>query len=264
METNTGQPLLNDLALIYLAMAHSTDEDLCDDEINAMADRLQAWQQVDSKTIAGALKTAVDVYLMADGPAHVRQAVLNVRDGLAPENRKLLLDDLMNIAMSDDRFLHRESSFIADLMRAWEINASDGLEQGDGSWSILNPDGGQPNGWSVLHDLALIYLTLAQRTDGNLCEEEVSAIAEKLHEWLPNAAREDVMNVVRDALAAYVQGPDERVFTESVQAVSRLVPTHQRSALLDDLRHVAEADGKMIDAERLLIGRLEQAWANQA
>ena len=248
--------VLRDLALIYIALAHSTDQELDEDEITTIAERLRRWQQESSATVLAALKEALRDYTQEDARPLVQEAVYHVRETFPQDLRQFLLDDLMDIALADNRMLFAESMFISELMRAWNVHPA-----GDeaGSWSLLSASRTQ-NDWSAVHDLALIYLTLAHRTDDDLSEAEMDTISQKIGEWLPDASEEDVKHLVREVLTVYVQGPDERLFDASVESVSQAIPPHQRSALLDDLQHIAEADGTVLEAEQHLIDRLTRSW----
>lgn len=261
METPNNKPgVLNDLALIYLALAHSTDENLSNDEIDAIASRLREWQNVKSETVLAAIKQALEEYLREDADERVRQAVNSVKTAIPQEIRRALLDDLTEIALADGKFLHEESSFIGELAQAWELQSDPDSDSRPLSWSLLNSPV-QNGDWTPAHDLALVYITLAQSTDGNLESDEIEMITEKLSEWLPDAGRTDVVELVREALSVYVQGPDKRLFAESIESVARTIPIHQRPALLDDLKCVAEADGALLDSERKLIEKIARSWS---
>ncbi len=254
-----GRRILNHLALIYIALAHSTDDVLTNSEIDAIAERLRGWQDVASETVLSALKEALDIYVQDDAQERLQEAVDAVSLSIPTELRQAVLDDLMDIALADDKFLHKEGSFIGDLARAWDLHASVSSAEADQSWSILGGQKQEGN-WTALHDLAIIYLTLAHQTDGDLSVAEAEAITAKLNEWVPDASEEEVRGVLKDAVTVYAQGPDQRVFTEAVEAVESFVPEHQRTALLEDLKFVAGADGNTIEAEHELITRLTRKW----
>lgn len=260
---HTDRGLLQDLALIYIAFAHGTDEDLSDDEVNVIAGRLNEWRDdTEFATVLGAVKNAVDEYVRDDASDLVANAIRRIRLEVAPLARQAVIDDLMDIAMADDIFRHAESSFIKELEDAWDLHQSE-KDGADGSFSVIDRSE-QYGGWTAMHDLALIYLTLAHSTDRDLSTEEVDAITSKLAEWMPEAEESDILLVIQGAMSAYAQGPDKRMFAESVESVGRHVPEHQHEALLNDLQAVAEADGRILDEEQRLIDQLREAWANQA
>lgn len=250
--------LLRDLALIYIALAHSTDQDLSQPEVDTISARLRAWQtHATEETVLSAIKDALEEYTHERAHDGIEQAVRRVRDELDDEMRQMIVDDLTDIALSDDKFLYAEGSFIGDLARAWNVRITE--EPESGSWSVLNGNG-IGNGWTSVHDLALVYLYLAHGTDKDIDDAEVDAIANKIGEWLPDADEEQVVSIVHEAMHAYVQGPDKRIFDDSIASLRKNVPTHQRTALLADLNYVADADGGISEAEQKLIDRLANAW----
>ena len=255
--------ILRDLALIYIALAHSTDQDLSEAEVKVISERLRAWQtEATEETVLSAIKDALEDYTHERAREGVETAVRRVRDELDDEMRRKIVADLTDIALADDKFLYAEGSFIGELARAWNVRVE---EEGEGarSWSILNGNGDgdvRENGWSPLHDLALVYLELAHGTDDDISDSEVDAIAEKINEWVPNADGAQIIEVVHQAMHAYVQGPDKRLFEDSVDKLKRVVPRHQRAALLADLNFVAGADGQITAKERELIDKLTRAW----
>jgi uncharacterized tellurite resistance protein B-like protein len=256
------QHLLRDLALIYLTLAHGTDEDLTDDEVDTIADELHEWQEeMRQESVLSAIKGALALYEREDALDQVNAAIQGVHERLSEEDRQLILDDLVEIAMADGRYMHEESTFIGELADAWDVSAGeeDRGHWASSAWTVLQNEG-PAESWTPVHDLALIYLTLAYETDKDLDEDEVDAITAKISEWIPGAENEDVLGVVREVMETYVQGPRRRVFAESVDAVGEVVPQHQHEALLADLRYVAEADGVILDAERRMIRDLADAW----
>lgn len=252
--------LLRDLAFIYITLAHGTDQDLSRVEVEEISRRLSAWQtQVTEETVLSAIKDALEDYTEENARTEMEAAAGRVREQLDPDQLSMIVDDLTGIAMSDDKFLHEEGAFIGDLARAWEVHVeANGGE--DRPWSVLHDNGDGRNGWSSLHDLALIYLHVAHRADRDVDRREAEAISSTLHEWMPDVAEDRVMKVVREAMHAYVQGPDKRLFEDSVEALKRSVPFHQRATLLDDLEQIAQADGDVALGEKEVIRRLSRAW----
>lgn len=262
MEVSNEKHLLRDLALIYLTLAHGTDEDLTDTEVDAMANALHAWQEeVQQESVLSAIKGALGLYAREDALDQVNAAIHGVREHLAEQQRQTILDDLVELAMADGQYLHEESLFIGDLADAWSVSVPDSQNRqwAGRAWTILQQEGPRES-WTPLHDLALIYLTLAYETNEDLTSDEMSAITEKISEWIPGATDTDVLGVVRQVMSTYVQGPEQRVFAEAVEAVGEAVPAHQHDALLADLHYVAEADGVVLDAEKRMIRELADAW----
>lgn len=250
--------VLRDLALIYIALAHGTDQDLSQVEVDTISDRLRAWQsQVKEETVLSAIKDALEDYTQESAHSEVERAVRRIRDELGNEQREAIIEDLTEIAMADDKFLSEEGSFIGDLARAWEIRIDDPVTD-ESPWTVLV--GAGKNGWTPLHDLALVYLHLAHRTDEDLDSKEVDAISRSLSEWAPGVEEEQALDIVQGAMHAYVQGPDKRLFEDSVEALKKAVPVHQRAALLSDLQEIAQSDGSVSSEEREIIQRLTRSW----
>lgn len=255
--------LLRDLALIYLTLAHGTDQDLSRVEVEEISRRLSAWQtQATAETVLSAIKDALEDYTEEAAREEVDVAVRRVGSELDHDRLSMIVDDLTEIAMSDDKFLHEESAFIGDIARAWEVHTDSGGDERQ-AWSVLNAKPAR-NGWSSLHDLALVYLHLAQRGDRDVDEREIDAIAGSLREWIPDVDDDEVMKVVREAMHAYVQGPDRRLFEGSVESLKESVPPHQRASLLDDLGQIATSDGDVGAEEKELIQKLSRAWGIEA
>lgn len=256
------QYLLRDLALIYLTLAHGTDEDLTDAEVDIIASELREWQEeVHEESVLSAIKGALALYERDDALDQVNTAIRNVYSALSEEDRQMILDDLVEIAMADGQYMHEESTFIGELAKAWEVETRDAAagHWASGAWTVLQHEG-PGESWTPIHDLALIYLTLAYETDEDLAADEMEAITAKISEWIPDAEEPDVQEVVREVMATYVQGAKQRLFSEAVEAVGEAVPDHQHEALLADLRYVAAADGKILDSERRMIRQLARAW----
>ncbi len=254
-----SEEAIQHLALIYIALAHSTDRDLDDDEVHAIAARLQQWQEGTSKTVLSALKEALDRYTDDEAQDSVMAAIDAVRESIPAEQRRRILDDMTEIAMADGKFLYDEGSFIGELAKSWDVHISDSSAEEGGGWTILNK---APEGeWTALHHLALVYIATAHRSDDELSDEEMDAISSKLKEWVPGSPDETLTDVLQDVLMTYAQGPgDQRYFTESVEALRDLVPDHQRRAILSDLQFIAEADGVILVEEKELIDRMARVW----
>ncbi|NBC18526.1 MAG: hypothetical protein GVY18_14565 [Bacteroidetes bacterium] len=250
---------LSHLALIYLALAHGADEALDDAEVDLIAERLRHWQDQDvgQGTVLGALKEALERYAESGRRSHHLDAAIQaVRDCLPDDARRRLLQDLMDLARADDRVVFGEAQLLGRLAHAWDILSTTTDAR---LWNVLNE--ADEDGWTPVHDLAVTYVALAHATDDRLSSDEIDAIQSRLAEWLPEADSTVLLGVLREALSAYGQADDPQAqFRRSVEAVRRVMPRHQRAALLIDLYHVAKADGVLLDAEQAVIDDLSEAW----
>ncbi len=251
--------VLRDLALIYIALAHGTDQKLDDAEMDIIVRRLQDVQAgVSQGTVLRAVKEALDDYTQDDARRRVDEAVQRLRVAVPQSLRRRIVRDLTEIGKADNKFLYEEAQYIGELVEAWKVNLTDLVAKSAATWSVLGP-GAEDEGWTPVHDLVLIYVTLAHRTDQTLSRVEVEAITEKIGEWLPNADEETVRRVLHDVMRVY-QDERERTFDEAVEAVKATVPAYQREAILDDLCYIANADGVLLVEERVMIEKLAEAW----
>jgi uncharacterized tellurite resistance protein B-like protein len=259
METpHSHQDIVNDLALIYLAFAHGTDGELSDAEVGMIAERLLDWQEDGGReAIVASVRTALRTYNEADDDAPLQAAIDSIGMSVSREVRAFILDDLMDIALADDVFRNAESDFIKRLSDRWDVRPSEEIGATD-DFTILDK-GDIDGGWTPIHDLALVYLTVAHRPDRDLSIEEVEAITRKLSEWMPEKNDSEIFLIVQGAMNIYGDGADETTLHESIEALRRYVPEHQRVALIEDLEYVAKADGVVLDEERSLIEGLREA-----
>ena len=165
--------VLRDLALIYIALAHGTDQNLDAAEMDIIARRLQDVQSgVSQGTVLRAVKEALDDYMQDDAYHRVDEAVQRLRVTVPQSLRRRILLDLTEIGKADDKFLYEEAQYIGELVAVWKVNLTDLVAESAATWSILGPGAGD-DGWTPVHDLMLIYVTLAHRTDQTLSWEEV-------------------------------------------------------------------------------------------
>jgi uncharacterized tellurite resistance protein B-like protein len=260
METShSHRNIVDDLALIYLAFAHGTDEELSDEEIAIIAERLMDWQEEGGRdAIIESVRRALRTYNDAGDESPIEEAVDSIGMSVSREVRAFILDDLMDIAMADDVFRHAESSFIKRLGDRWDVRPSAEFATDD-SLTVLHK-GDVDGGWTPLHDLALVYLMLVHGTDHNLTINEVEAMTRKLSEWMPDKSEADMFIVVQGAMNVYGDGTDQKVKDEAVESLKQYVPEHQRKALIDDLEYLAKSDGVVLDEERKLIDRLRESF----
>ena len=253
------QDILRDLALIYIALAHGTDQHLDDAEMDIIARRLQDVQPgVSQGTVLRAVKDALEAYTQDEASTNVEQAVERLRTDVPQSLRRRIVRDLTEIGKADDKFLYAEAAFIGRLVEAWKVNLTDLVDDAAATWSVLTVIA-EEDVWTPVHDLVLIYLTLAHGTDETLSRKEVDAITEKVGEWLRNADTETLRRILHDAMAVY-QSQEGRTFDEAVASISTTVPAYQRRAILEDLHYIAGADGVLLVEARVLIERVARAW----
>ncbi|MGB5531282.1 MAG: TerB family tellurite resistance protein [Ignavibacteriaceae bacterium] len=115
--------------------------------------------------------------------------------------------------------------------------------------------------WSRAHDLALVYLSLAFRTDSQLSVDEMDSIVDALGTWRPDLSRDDITEIAMESLAVLL---DEHSGDEVFGAIDRLQDTlseSERARALDDVVRIAKSDGVFLGRERTFVSHLARAWA---
>lgn len=121
--TSDAWSAAHDLALVYLGLAHGTDDELSRSEVNAMVQTLQRWvPELTPAESASILRDAMERY--ASGPREplVDRAVGALRSSFTPDQRRKALADLVRIANADGVFLDVEEDLIIRLQREWEVD----------------------------------------------------------------------------------------------------------------------------------------------
>lgn len=246
----------HDLALVYVALAYGSDSELTDDELGAITDRLSNWRSdftLDEVQVV--VLEALAIFIEEDAEAEVRRSIRSLVQTLSHDEREQALRDIVHIAEADGIVLTAERSLIDLLARSWGLKAlsDDLMEQSDSDVETVPY-------WSIVHDLSLIYLTMAHSTDNELSPPEIEAIVSRLRDWKRELTEQDIREIVRSTLALYAKGPDESLLHQSVGSIRDVLPMIQRLAVLDDLVHIAESDGRMNEHERTMLSSLARVW----
>ncbi len=244
---------LEDVAVLYLALALGTDAELDQAELDLIIDRLTAWQvQTARGTVLGAVHRALALFEGAKVDEElVDAAIQRLRKSCSADERRSILDDLVSIAVADGKFLSEEGTLIHRLSSAWGVH-----HPAQGSlWNVFASGSGA---WTPVHDLALLYLDVAHRPDEHIAPEEYAAITKKIKEWLPDARDADVNEVVTEALNVYAGRSDDAPLNRALASLKNAIPPHQRGVVISDLDYIACSDGVMTVEERVLIENVAQ------
>lgn len=244
----------HDLALIFIALAYGTDQELNEDELAVMTDVLQGWREdfpIDE--VQDVVMEAIAVYVGEDGDAEVMRTMHTLKGTLSLEERGQALEDVVRIAEADGIVLTREQNLISLLAEVWGLKemGDDLLEQ------TRATHGDRP--WSLLHDMGLLYLVVAHSADNTLKDEEITAMIEHMQEWAQDLDESAIRKILREALAFYSTSPDEPALNATIQSVNKTLPVSQRLVLLNDLVHLAEVDGTLTQNEEEIIASLSSA-----
>ncbi len=174
-----------------------------------------------------------------------------------PLRLREFLHDLVSLALHDDWYAHEEGRFISAVARRWTLHPAD--EERVHLWSVMDSQTSEGD-WTPIHDLATVYIALAHRSDDDLSQTELDAIARKLGEWLPAAIPGEVTTIVSDALRAYADDDAIQLVRDAVARLKVRVPPHQRAAIFADLEYIARADDIVLVEEMAIIAELASAW----
>lgn len=121
--TSTGWGVLHDLAYIYLVLAHGTDNDLTETEVQVMTNKLQEWQTVDASVeMRSVLASAMDVYALGEDAERLKRSIQSIRTALPRQKRMAAMNDLVKIANADGVFLDDEEDLINHLLTEWDVD----------------------------------------------------------------------------------------------------------------------------------------------
>ena len=246
----------HDLALIFIALAFGTDQELHEDELATITDVLQHWREnFPADEVQDVVMEAVAIFTGDNADQEVQRSMASLKNQLSLTNRQRALEDVVRIAEADGVLLSSELDLIHRLAEAWEIrSAGEQLLEKTTATVADTPE------WSLLHDISLLYIVLAHGSDNTINEAEITSMVERLSDWQPDLVEEEIRKVLRTALAFYSEGPDQQSLKKSVVTIRELMPVMHRLVLLDDLVFIAQADGPVNSYEREIIDNLSQSW----
>ena len=252
----------HDLSLVYIALAYGTDHDLADDELNVIVERLSRWNPPDAameeegKRVQQIVTEAMNAYLDdAEEERDVAEAVEALGRELGAEDCRHALEDAMRIAEADGVLLSSEQNLITALADAWDLRETGKQLLGE---SPMEVEARQE--WSLLHDLALVYVVLAHATDEELSEAEIAAILERMQEWHDQISEDEAREVLREVLAFYSEQPTGEALEASMRAIKEALPVVQRLVALEDLMSLASVEGDRNQHKRQMIEDIAEAW----
>ncbi|MEZ4700318.1 MAG: TerB family tellurite resistance protein [Rhodothermales bacterium] len=246
----------HDLALVYLALAHGADNALSDEELETIIAMIRGWDESLTESEAQEIVLeAMAIYLQENASVEVTRTIRSLKASLDEDGRKHALMDVVRIAEADGVLLSSESSMISTLADIWGLR-----ETGSRLLAQTTATIAEDPAWSLLHDMALVCIVLAHSTDNDLSAAEIEAIQERLRFWQPDMSREALLEVVREALRAYGAGPDHQTLGASIRSIRDALPPIQRIAFLDDLMHIARADGHINPNEEAMLHDLSRGW----
>ncbi len=256
IKSNETWTRTHDLALVYVALAYGTDNKLSDEEVETIIGTLQKWEEkLTRENVQEIVLEAIAIYMQENASIEVTRTIRTLNQSLSEDERREALADVVHIAEADGVLLSSESSLISSLAEIWGVKAdAQALLEKTSATVADDPS------WSLLHDMSLVCIVLAHSTDNDLANSEIEAILERLHRWQPDLTDDALRHVVSEALNYYSSQPDQESLAASVKAIKNTLPPIQRIAFLDDLTHIAHADGVVNENEKNMIISLSSAW----
>ena len=114
--------------------------------------------------------------------------------------------------------------------------------------SISSPD-------EALRNLALLYLALAHGADDYLSDSELRTVIHQIERRFPDlvADTHSAQEVVMEALSVYADAEEPlTLLSDAMAALRDSISLEDRARFLDDLSHVARADGVVLRDERVV------------
>lgn len=246
----------HDLALIFIALAYGTDQELHEDELATITDILQDWREnFPADEVQDVVMEAVAIFTGDETDHEVQRSIESLKDNLSFEDRQRALEDLVRVAKADGVILSNEVDLIYRLAESWEIRTTSEKLLETTSATVTHQ-----RQWSLLHDIGLLYIVIAHSSDNKINDQEIVAMVDRLSDWQPDMSEEAIRRVLREVLAFYSEGPEEDTLHQSIQTIRDMMPVVHRLVLLDDLVFIAQADGKVNENEKEMIDNLSQLW----
>ena len=117
-----------------------------------------------------------------------------------------------------------------------------------------------PSQWSVLHDVALIYLALAHGTDLEIDPSEQATMVEKLNAWYPEAGAWRVRQVLQEVMLTYLGEHSRQMVDAAIASIKASMSKKERVGVLNDLAELATADGVVVPGEVSFIRQVARYW----
>jgi hypothetical protein len=111
---------LEDLAVLYVGLAHGVDGRFHFHEFTQIAAHLERWRSADDDRV---ILDLVDEVVRTWDAVRVIEALEVLRDALTPLEKNSVLSDLHEIAHADRRYLKEEAEYIARVAYDWGVGS---------------------------------------------------------------------------------------------------------------------------------------------
>ena len=116
------------------------------------------------------------------------------------------------------------------------------------------------SGLALLHDLALLYLGLAQGADDELDPSETKEVAACLRRWQPDKDPALIDHVIRDVSLSFEEEATPEEVRAAVESLGESLSEDLRQEILGDLAEIARADGLVLQQEKDFVEQIAVTW----
>jgi uncharacterized tellurite resistance protein B-like protein len=234
-------PELPALAWVFVGLVESADGHLTNDDLHAVAKRLNRWVPALPLAQISALvrHTIADYRALPDVAtrgARTREYNTELAKVLPRQRLAEVLSALYEIASDDGEIRDQELRFI--------VNSTQQLG--------LSPD-------PRLLAIAFLYLTLSV-ADGHVDEAEKMVLRQQAQQWAPDISIAERAVVIRWAIAEFRRRPEfpDKLLCarEAAEQLSHTTDRATRRRILADLWRIAGADGRISPEEQAFIGEM--------
>jgi uncharacterized tellurite resistance protein B-like protein len=118
---------LDDLAVLYVGLAHGLDGRMHFNEFTQIADHLVRWRHPGDRRDVLEL---VDAAVVSHSSEQVSDAIQRLARTMSDRERSEVMEDLSEIALADRRFLRDEALYIVRVAESWGIRTQSGSQEG--------------------------------------------------------------------------------------------------------------------------------------
>ena len=115
------------------------------------------------------------------------------------------------------------------------------------------------NGWSSLHDIALIYLTCMHGADDEIDPSEYSLVKDLIERRIDDESV-DASQVLEDVMLMYVSQSSYDMVSNSIASISDESGRDLQISILRDLADIVAADGVVSPGEVHFITAVAREW----
>lgn len=119
---------------------------------------------------------------------------------------------------------------------------------------------GEAPGWSAVHDLGLVYLSLLYGVDLGSDPAESDVVHHKLQAWFPDEEPNRIRRIMDEVMLVFISTYCDLMLETAVVSIRLSMSKSKRFAVLQDLMDIASADGLIVPDEVQFIQQIAHEW----